>query len=62
MIFADSTACVVTRELGQKWLKLHFHRACYVAWERMEDGPPAPPADKVTTLSSLRRPDHRDDR
>jgi hypothetical protein len=35
-IFVDKIACVVTVEHGSRWLTLHFHRACYVAWERME--------------------------
>jgi hypothetical protein len=52
MIFVDKIACVVTIEHGQKWLTLHFHRACYVAWERMERDPP-PGAEKVVALSTL---------
>jgi hypothetical protein len=47
MIFADKVACVVTVEHGQKWLRLHFHRACYLAWERTEHNPPAAPPGRV---------------
>ena len=50
-ISADKLACVVTMEQGGKWLTLHFHRACYVAWERMEQSSTEAPADKVVTLS-----------
>ena len=52
MIFADKIACVVTVEHGRRWLTLHFHRACYVAWERMARHPP-PVADKVVAPSKL---------
>jgi hypothetical protein len=45
MIFADKAACVVTVEHGQKWLRLHFHRACYLAWERTERRKPEAPSD-----------------
>jgi hypothetical protein len=50
MIFADKIACVVTIKHGQKWLKLHFHLACYVVWERLEYTPPAMLADKVVAF------------
>lgn len=50
MIFADSMPCVVTREFEQKSLRLHFHRACYMVWERMEPLPKAAMANKVVAL------------
>jgi hypothetical protein len=34
MIFARNIACLVVVRSGGKWLSLHFHRACYVAWEQ----------------------------
>jgi hypothetical protein len=55
MIFADKVACVVTVEHGPKLLRLHFHGACYVAWERMEQSPSEAPSDEVVALSAFRR-------
>jgi hypothetical protein len=33
LIAPDKIAYVLNLRLGQKWLKLHFHPACYDAWE-----------------------------
>jgi hypothetical protein len=51
MIFTDKVACVVAVSVGQRWLSLHFHRACYVAWERIEQAPPAALLQKVVALN-----------
>ena len=34
MIFPQQIACLVNLRVGRKWLRLHFHGACYVAWEQ----------------------------
>jgi hypothetical protein len=49
-ILAEKIACVVTLKRGERYKRLHFHRACYSAWERMERSPPVPRADKVVPL------------
>jgi hypothetical protein len=36
MILEHELACVVVVCAGAKWVRLHFHRHCYVAWERIE--------------------------
>ena len=48
MTFASEMTCLVTMEHGGKWLTLHFHRACYGAWEKMELSPTKAQAGKVT--------------
>jgi hypothetical protein len=38
MIVFERMACVATLQQGEKWLTLHFHRPCYLVWERIECG------------------------
>ena len=35
-VFARDIACRVVIQAGGKWLRLHFHRTCYVAWEQAD--------------------------
>jgi hypothetical protein len=49
MIFAQELACAVIVCASGKWVRLHFHKHCYVAWERIE-------VDSAE-LELIRRPD-----
>jgi hypothetical protein len=49
-ICADKIACVITLKRGLRSQRMHFHSACYVAWERMERSPPAVQPDNVVPL------------
>jgi hypothetical protein len=36
MIFARNVAYLLVVRVGGKWLRLHFHGTCYVAWEQAD--------------------------
>jgi hypothetical protein len=50
MTSAHELACVVVVCAGDKWVRLHFHRNCFVAWQQIE-------VDSAD-VDRARRPDH----